>query len=413
MKSRDNWIEFNRLLFNLVTTSYIILGLALGLNLFGEEGSSTVGAIFKWLWILLYVFLIMYIYNAKEDIILLFKNNFALLALVILLPIASIIWSEDRVTTLSRSIGLIVPVLYAIVLSKRCCEDEIIKAIYFISSIIIVSSIIVVTILPTAGLEQDHHEGLWRGVFMQKNLTGRFFCFLLIVSYFSFKYLKKSKIDIVMMVLSVFFILKSGSATALLVGIFCIILTSLLIGVKKVRQKNIATIFVLVVSVSILSIFISNVTVIFESLGKDTTFSGRTIIWPKLIEMLSEDPFLGFGYGAFWENGTATRIETSFYFTWIVNHAHNGFLELLLDMGILGMILFISVTIFMLKTLKTVSKEPNTTFIVSLVLSYTIFTYLMNITQIFLNKQNSFYWCFFVFLYCYIYFRKNGLIVKK
>ena len=172
---------------------------------------------------------------------------------------------------------------------------------------------------------------------------------------------------------------------------------------KKIKQYRVATFLVLVISLLILVIFLLNIQTIFENLGKDTTFSGRTIIWPKILEMLDRALYTGFGFGAFWVNGTITKFETSSYFGWEVNHAHNGYIELLLDTGLVGFVLFIILVFSYIKRITKISTSSNEgRFISGFSTAFIIFFILMNITQILIFKQNSFYWSFFCFIYAYM-----------
>jgi exopolysaccharide production protein ExoQ len=66
--------------------------------------------------------------------------------------------------------------------------------------------------------------------------------------------------------------------------------------------------------------------------GRDQTLTSRTDIWAQLLPYVKRQPILGTGFGAFWTSQRAADVE--------VNEAHNGYLEVLLQMGAVG--LFIS-----------------------------------------------------------------------
>jgi O-antigen ligase len=70
--------------------------------------------------------------------------------------------------------------------------------------------------------------------------------------------------------------------------------------------------------------------------GKDTTLTGRTAIWGLVAEKIGERPILGYGYGAFW-NSEADSVN-GFLNGFKPGQAHNGYLEVCLDLGILGLI---------------------------------------------------------------------------
>jgi O-antigen ligase len=72
-----------------------------------------------------------------------------------------------------------------------------------------------------------------------------------------------------------------------------------------------------------------------EALGKDPSLTGRTEIWDSLLRKVADRPWTGYGYGAFWgrigESAPAdwVRKETG----WIVPSAHNGWIDLLVQLG--------------------------------------------------------------------------------
>ncbi|HYF57555.1 MAG TPA: O-antigen ligase family protein, partial [Burkholderiaceae bacterium] len=71
--------------------------------------------------------------------------------------------------------------------------------------------------------------------------------------------------------------------------------------------------------------------------GRDADFSGRTLVWEFSIGFLRATPWLGFGYGTFWNGGAGIV-----FWRWSgfpVPHAHNGWLQLALDAGVVATVL--------------------------------------------------------------------------
>jgi len=63
-----------------------------------------------------------------------------------------------------------------------------------------------------------------------------------------------------------------------------------------------------------------------QMLGRDATFTDRDQIWAELIPIVMQRPILGHGYGGFWI--LATRNQ--------VTEAHNGYLDVMLVLGVAG-----------------------------------------------------------------------------
>jgi O-antigen ligase len=75
-------------------------------------------------------------------------------------------------------------------------------------------------------------------------------------------------------------------------------------------------------------------------LGRDTTLTGRTQIWSTAIQYIGDRPLLGYGYQVFWEPDGPVRRYLAKDLGWEPVTAHNGYLEIGLDFGLVGLLLF-------------------------------------------------------------------------
>jgi exopolysaccharide production protein ExoQ len=80
-------------------------------------------------------------------------------------------------------------------------------------------------------------------------------------------------------------------------------------------------------------VFITDPAMVLTALGKDPSLTGRTDIWAALMREVAERPWTGFGYQAFWGRESVPaafiRAETQ----WPVPSAHNGWIDLLIQLG--------------------------------------------------------------------------------
>ncbi len=65
--------------------------------------------------------------------------------------------------------------------------------------------------------------------------------------------------------------------------------------------------------------------------GADATLTGRTTIWEKTILLINQKPWLGYGFGTFMNDMTAT-----FFQNYIPPHAHNTWINAAFETGIIG-----------------------------------------------------------------------------
>lgn len=99
-------------------------------------------------------------------------------------------------------------------------------------------------------------------------------------------------------------------------------------------------------------------------LVEDPTFSGRTTIWSASLRVIGERPWTGMGFGSFWqgpsgpENPLASHALLHESERWItnarvINQSHNGFIDLALTTGLVGLALVLVAFAFVLGRLSS------------------------------------------------------------
>jgi O-antigen ligase len=113
---------------------------------------------------------------------------------------------------------------------------------------------------------------------------------------------------------------------------------------------------------------------IFLALFNDRTFTGRTTIWAFAVEMSEHRPWLGWGYQSFWLIGpTAPSVLEAPGWVADMPHAHNGYLDTMLETGILGLALLLMLIVSTLRGIdRLVQYESRRTWLVLSVLFFTI-----------------------------------------
>ena len=70
-----------------------------------------------------------------------------------------------------------------------------------------------------------------------------------------------------------------------------------------------------------------------HSLGRRSDFTGRTEIWSVLIPM-APNPLVGAGFETFWIGPRVVELDKIFGF---INESHNGYIEVYLNLGLVGL----------------------------------------------------------------------------
>jgi exopolysaccharide production protein ExoQ len=97
---------------------------------------------------------------------------------------------------------------------------------------------------------------------------------------------------------------------------------------------------------------------VLSAVGRDPTLTQRTELWGEVVK-LTPNPLLGAGFESFW---LGKRLEILWdHFWWRPNESHNGYIEVYLNLGWVGIVLLASLLIVGYRhALATLRREPQT-----------------------------------------------------
>lgn len=280
------------------------------------------------------------------------KTTNRYLLLFVLLAAASILWSIDSGVTFKRVFRI------TIILFVACaCQLYGWRANGFqfrllpILTLLMIGSIAFVYANPKMGVEQlDQAElvGAWRGLTTQKNMLGALSAVCTLLWLHAFLTRQGNRlISLGGMGLAVFCLVNSRSSTSLMATIMASMFMLLLLSYPPSLRRYMP--YVVGIFVSIILIYSLAVLHLVPGLdfvlkpittftGKDLTFSGRTAIWDIVNERIAQHKLLGCGYGAYWVGAVVSsdsyEMVRRLYF--YPTEAHNGYLDVINDLGMIG-----------------------------------------------------------------------------
>ena len=267
-----------------------------------------------------------------------------LLLLLLLLAVLSTFWSDAPGFTARRCLVLIASTCFGGYLATRFTMREILRFVSIAAAIAALASFMVVWRRPDLGISGGVTAGDWQGIFSQKNTLGRFMAMGVMV--FAMGAVAERKwrwFYVAGVVLCLPLMILSRDATALVaLAMLSALLPIFQIARKRSLAKMVATITVVSATAAAFVFF-----VIIEPkkllllMGKDPTLTGRTEIWSMVWQKFLQQPWLGYGYSAFWmgqDGKQSAEIWKALH--WSVPHSHNGFLDVLVQLGVVGLGLF-------------------------------------------------------------------------
>jgi O-antigen ligase len=135
---------------------------------------------------------------------------------------------------------------------------------------------------------------------------------------------------------------ESGSRTALAVtGLMAVVWS--LVWLFHRRGPRWIAIKGLAVSgcVFVLASAIASEAFLLRLVGADASFTGRTGIWNAVVDAVRVHPWLGWGFDGYWLGIDSAAIDVKRAVGFMPPHAHDGFLDLLLNLGIAGAAVFV------------------------------------------------------------------------
>lgn len=254
--------------------------------------------------------------------------------------VASLLWSYNPEQTLKNCINLFGVTLFGFYVGSNYSIKEQLKLLVVSYIIIFFSSLFFIIGLPRYGIMGGVHAGAWRGIFTHKNGFGRAVALgitLLLIS--TDIWLNQRKITYCLLGLSMLTLLMTRSTTSLLVGI--ILLFGLFL--YRIFRLKYPYMFLSLLSIILLIpllyfLYLQNADNFFELIGKDPTLTGRTEIWLFVNKMIQNRFWLGYGLGGFWSNLDGPSAYIVRALAWDVPYSHNGWLDLWLDLGLLGVL---------------------------------------------------------------------------
>lgn len=250
--------------------------------------------------------------------------------------------------------------------------------------------------------------GEWTGFFANKNGLGM----IMIVSFIVFTMLARKSTRrkwryLVLSGLSAGLVILSGSATCAI--ILCVLVC--IMGVRHFVGRRSPSHYVLsLLALCFLLLGLSQLGRVPSALEGSKTFMNRVAVWGVSMSMLRDRMWLGYGYGGFWVFGgpAETVWSTIGLDPEDASYAHNGYVQVLLDGGIVGFSIFLMLLTAVTRRAWWCFKEIGDPW----PLYFLSFLVLHNLTETTFLARNSVCWLLFVAVSVQL-FRAYPMTVSK
>jgi exopolysaccharide production protein ExoQ len=327
------------------------------------------------------------------------KKN-GLVFLFVIFASLSLIWSILPAVTLYHVLILWFTSFVASYIGSTYSNQKILTFLFWFAAITVVASYVLLLFFPNAAIMAEPHLGSWRGVYWHKNFTGSLMAFA--NSIFLLYGLTSSRdekgrivVTVILYLLSAVFTIFSKSAAGVIIWVA---LNALLLCVqawRKIRNRLTRRHYIIAGSgVFILGLIAAlNLGTLLGLLNRESSFTGRMPLWNYLYrEWITKQLLFGYGHDAFWyAEDHLSKVNRSLGWSFTINNSHNGFIDITLGLGVIGLLL--ATVILILAAYRSIkylmaATEPEST----LPLLITTYFLLANLTISFFLWFESFHW---------------------
>lgn len=253
----------------------------------------------------------------------------------------STLWSIDSGGTLRRTVWLGLTMGFGLYLAWRYEWPKLVTVIAAAFVVLIAGSLFVGALAPSIGRMTFEHPGAWSGLWTHKNTLGGIMALGVCVCVAAAVVEPQRRLFWLSAATGAFaLVLLSTSKTALLAGFLGLAVMG---ACALARRGPLQTILVSAAALAAVVLGVSIVTLapdlLVAVIGRDLTLTGRTDIWEAAAPAVAAQPWLGYGYYAFWlpDNGPAFWVREAV--AWEVSSAHSSWLEMALGVGRVGVAL--------------------------------------------------------------------------
>lgn len=319
---------------------------------------------------------------------------FRMLGVIALMAIGwmllSVFWSDVPFITFRRAAfaAIVIFIIYSAV--SLLGAERVLRLLFYTMLVLVIASLISGPIVPNAVHRFNDRGaealvGLWRGVFSHKNTAGYVAAFLFMMSVQQLCYgrlVRRKSLLWLGVFAGLALMMLAYSKTALLLFLPSLLLAWFSQYFMSHKSLNIRLFYLGLISLFLIFglIFFASLG-LFEMFSDPYAFTGRVAIWEVIIRAIADKPFLGFGYGAVFGAGLNTPL-LDYATGWILlmPEAHNGYLDVAVNLGIIGAILVVlGFIILPFLRLVTVNQIPK--YMTSILLALMIFVIFHNMLE--------------------------------
>jgi exopolysaccharide production protein ExoQ len=300
----------------------------------------------------------------------------------------STLWSLEPARTLGKTVILTTSLVMVGGLVSRHGIVGITQPMRYAGWVVVILSLILLLLSPPFALHDVDYPGAFRGIFLHKNTLGVFLTCVIMCSLAELGGTDRAILpvtSIALLLASFAIVLVSESAAGLTISTAAVLIGLFLWLHQRSRIGALLKFSGMVVAVIVLLI----VLLLWEKellslIGRESTLTGRTMLWQIIWQSILDRPIAGYGFGSYW----VSQFGDPANFGWIPWTAHNGYLDAQLSGGIILLALILLQTGYVIVGSIPYALLPKTTTCWFIVLTAALLPIYNLVESIFLREYS-------------------------
>jgi exopolysaccharide production protein ExoQ len=296
----------------------------------------------RFFWLPVYGLILLWGLRAPGSMLAMMQQNQIVVAWG-LLAVCSALWSIAPATSLYAGVQLLMTVLTGLALCAVWPRLSILRFVFFALLAAQIYSVFVVMTRPGWGLAPG---GEWVGAFTHKNQFGSMMAMQIITAGALMLQGWRPLLTGAALIGALVLLGLSRAGTSMLALALMLPVLSVVLAYRTGRGTGHLVLALGCVAGAVLGLAVAGGFGVFDAvlakLGKDTTLTGRTLLWNYGFDAFTSSPWIGHGYKAFWHTDQAAVFNLRHAIGHDVDFFHNNILEVAVAFGLLGPLLLLA-----------------------------------------------------------------------
>jgi O-antigen ligase len=329
-------------------------------------------------------------------------NGMSLPMLYLVYIVVSPLWSYNLVNAAPKAVVFLIVAIGMWRLASIISCEKVLDVLFWVLLSHMLLSTVIIAFRPNVGIVADwQHAGLWRGIYQTKGNLGECaapFIYLAIMRLCD----RRNWFNLLATVFGLTLLIGSGSRDSIAVSVIGPLAVLIVRRYPSSLTAIVNIMFAEIwIALAAITYFVYTGADDFDlGGGTHVDFTERTFIWHYAIDAWTSRPFFGYGINGFW-----TDLQVLWDFErvhrWVLDNYHNGYLTILNETGVIGMVMFIGIVsqlCFRMRWLIMLA-TPSSRIILEKVLGLLILIFTLNLLETtFLRSTNIYQGLFTFFL---------------